>query len=177
MTKWNIDPDHSVAAFEIRHLTVAKVRGQFNRITGTIIFDPADMAGASVDAEIDLGVMTTGIVKRDEHLFSSDFFEKDKYPSITFTSTRVDVIRRNRARVSGNLTIHGIKRLVMFEAEFSGPVKSPFGGETTIGFSAAFRIDRFDFDIKWNELMEDGRPIVGRDVNINLDIEADQVTE
>lgn len=175
MAKWNIDPDHSVAAFSSRHLKVANVRGQFNGLSGEIDFDPANMAGASVTAEIEIASLTTGNKKRDQHLFSSDFLEATTYPRMTFISRKVEPSGGNRARVTGDLSLHGITRSVTFEAEFFGPVKSPqaLGGETTIGFSASTSISRFDFGVKWDVKMDDGTFIVDKEVKITIDIEAD----
>ncbi|MEJ2696300.1 MAG: YceI family protein [Candidatus Sulfobium sp.] len=174
MAKWTIDPAHSVAAFSVRHMTVANVRGQFNNIAGTIEMDEAAPERSSVTAEIEVASITTGIRKRDDHLLSADFFDAAKYPKITFKSTKIEPAGSNGARISGDLTIHGITRPVIMEAEYFGPVKSPedLGGETTIGFSAYLTIDRQDFDVKWNVPIEAGL-MVGNDVKINLDIEAD----
>src|SRR3989304_1932456 len=134
MSKWKIDPDHSVAAFSVRHLMIANVRGQFNNITGIIHFDPSALSASSVEAEIDVSGLTTGIKKRDEHLMSPDFFDAGKYPKILFKSTKVEPAGGNRGKITGDLTIHGITRPVTLEVEFSGPVKSPIGGEISIGF-------------------------------------------
>jgi polyisoprenoid-binding protein YceI len=175
MAKWNIDADHSVAAFSVKHMTVANVRGQFNNITGTVEFDQAYPARSSVTAEIAVASITTGIRKRDDHLLSADFFDAAKYPGITFRSVKVESTGGNRAKISGDLTMHGITRPVTMEAEYFGPVKSPekLGGETTIGFSASLTINRQDFDVKWNVPLGGDALMVGNDILINLDIEAD----
>ena len=177
MAKWTIDTAHSVAAFSIRHMTVANVRGQFNNITGTIEFDQKNPGTSSVAAEIEVASITTGIRKRDDHLLSPDFFDASKYPRITFKSTAIESMGGSRARISGDLTIHGITRPVTMDAEYFGPVKSPeaLGGETTIGFSASLTVNRLDFDVKWNVPLEGGALMVGNDVMIQLDIEADLV--
>lgn len=175
MAKWTIDTAHSVAAFSVKHMTVANVRGQFNNITGAVEFDQADPARSSVTAEIEVASITTGIRKRDDHLLSADFFDAAKYPKITFKSTGVETAGGNSARISGDLTIHGITRSVIMEAEYFGPVKSPkaLGGETTIGFSASLTIDRRDFDVKWNVPLTGDALMVGNEIRIDLDIEAD----
>jgi polyisoprenoid-binding protein YceI len=173
MSTWIIDPDHSVAAFAVKHLKVAYVRGQFNSITGKITLDPDDPSRSSVEAEIAVASMTTGIRKRDEHLFTPDFFEASKYPTITFKSTKTEATGPNRGRVTGGLTIRGITRPVTMEVEYSGPVKSPFGGEITMGFSASTTINRFDYNVSWDVPMEDGGLIVDKDVKIMIDVEAD----
>lgn len=175
MAKWTIDTDHSVAAFSVRHMTVANVRGQFNTMSGTVEFDQADPAGASVTAEIEVASITTGIRKRDDHLLSADFFDAANYPKISFRSTKVESAGGNRARISGDLTIRGITRPVTMDAEYFGPVKSPeaLGGETTVGFSASVAVNRQDFGVKWNVPIGDGELMVANDVKITLDIEAD----
>ncbi|MEW6117085.1 MAG: YceI family protein [Nitrospirota bacterium] len=172
MSKWMIDPDHSVAAFAIRHMMIAFVRGQFNKITGTIQFDPEDITRSSVEMEIDVASLTSGIKKRDEHLLSADFFEVEKYPKITFKSMGIEKTGTNSGKVTGDLTIHGVTRSVTLEVSFFGPVKSPFG-ETSMGFSAATSLNREGFGIMWNEPMEKGGLMIGRDVEITVDIEAD----
>lgn len=177
MGKWIIDPDHSVAAFTSRHMSIANVRGQFNKITGAINFEPGDFGNASVEVNIDVKSITTGIKKRDEHLLSPDFLDADKYPEIIFRSIKVEGAGDRRVKVSGDLTIHGITRPVTMDVEYSGPVKSPFGGETAFGFASAITINRFDFGVKWDVPMEDGSLIVGKDIQITLDIEADQSNE
>ena len=176
MAKWVIDPDHSCAAFAIRHMALAYVRGQFTKMKGTIHFDPADRSRTSVDVEIDVASVTTGIQKRDEHLLTGDFFDQGKYPTITFASRSVDFLDNNRCRVNGDLTIHGSTRPVTFEGEYAGPRKNPYGDETTVGFSGATTINREDFGILWgSEPMEGGGLVAGKEVQIFLDVEADLI--
>ena len=173
MKKWIIDPDHSVAAFAVKHLMITYVRGLFNKISGAIYFEPDKIIDSSVEAEIDISGLTTGVKKRDEHLLSPDFFDAAKYPKMTYKSTRVEQTGGNRGRITGDLTIHGITKSVTLEAEFSGPVKSPFGGEITMGFSAKTSINQEDFGILWNVPVESGGFMVNKSVDITLDIEAD----
>lgn len=175
MKTWTIDSDHSVAAFSIRYLMLAKIRGQCNKLKGTIRFDPADIPGSSVEITFDVAGITTGIRKRDEHLMSDDFFDVKKYPAITFKSTSSEKTGVNNCKVTGELTIHGITRAVVFEADFVGPVKSPMGGEISMGFMARTVINREDFGMTWNEPMEGGGLMLAKDVEIRLDIEADLV--
>jgi polyisoprenoid-binding protein YceI len=175
MAQWTIDPDHSVAAFVVRHMMVCDVHGQFNRVSGTIRFDPAEPENTALDVTIEVTGVYTGIQKRDEHLRSPDFFDAAAYPVMTFTSNRVEARGDNRYTVAGNLTIRGITRQVVLEAETRGPVKSPFGDETTIGFTATTTIDRTEFGVSWNELMEGWGVVVGNRVAITLNVEADMV--
>jgi polyisoprenoid-binding protein YceI len=175
MARWLIDPDHSTAAFAIRHLMLAHVRGQFNGVRGTIHFDPADKQRTSVDVVIEVASVNTVNKKRDEHLLTADFFDQMKYPLITFTSTKIDFFDNNRCRVNGNLTIHGTTRPVILEGEYAGPHGNPFGDETSIGFSGTTRVNREDFGIMWgSEPVEGGGLVAGKDVQIFLDMEADR---
>lgn len=174
MAKWMIDRDHSCAAFAIRHMALAYVRGQFTSMRGTIHFDPADKSRVSVDVEIDVASVNTGIKKRDEHLLTGDFFDQGKYPTIRFTSSSVAFLDHNRCRISGTLTMHGTTRQVTFEGEYAGPRKNPYGDETTVGFSGATTVNREDFGIMWgSEPMEGGGLVAGKEVQIFLDVEAD----
>jgi polyisoprenoid-binding protein YceI len=176
VAKWVIDPDHSVAVFSIRHMMIANVHGHFNKIKGAIYFDPDDVIHSSVEVSIDVSSICTGIKKRDKHLCSPDFFDVEKYPEILFKSTKVESTDGRRCKVNGDLTIHGITKPVTLKVEYFGPIKSPFGA-TSLGFSAKTKINREDFGIKWNMDMEGGGVMVGREVEINIDVEADLVTE
>jgi polyisoprenoid-binding protein YceI len=175
LAKWVIDPDHSVAVFSIRHFEIANVHGHFNKITGTIHFDPADVAHSSVEVTIDAASICTGIKKRDDHLRSPDFFDIEKYPKILFKNTEIKISDSNQCKVNGELTIREVTKPIILKVEYFGPIKSPFGA-TSLGFSAKTRINREDFGITWNMAMEGG-VAVGRDVEITLDVEADLVAE
>ena len=172
MSTWIIDPDHSVGAFSIRHMMIAFVHGQLNSVSGTIFFSPADMTSLSAKLEIHVSSIHTGIKKRDEHLKSQDFFHADKYPEISFRSTRTERTGFNACKVHGNLTIHGVTHPVALEVTVSGPVKSPFG-ETSIGISGTTVVNREDFGITWNEPMEHNGLMVGKEVAVRVNIEAD----
>jgi polyisoprenoid-binding protein YceI len=172
MPKWIIDPDHSVGAFEIGHLMVANVHGQMNMVSGTIHLDPLDIAGISVDMEIEVASIITGIKKRDDHLKSQDFFDADKLPKITFKSTTAERTGFNNCKVSGDINIHGITRPLSIEVVISGPVQSPFG-ETSIGLVGRTRLNREDFGMTWNEPVEKGGFMVNKDVEISVNLEAD----
>ena len=181
MAKWNIDPDHAVGEFTIKHMMVTPVHGQFNKVSGTIIFNPSDPASASVEVEIDVAGIYTGVDRRDNHLRSADFFGVDKFPKMFFKSTLIEVAGLNHCKVTGNLTIHGIKRSVLFDVTFAGP-SSFFDDElketyTTFGFRATTSINREDFDMKWNVPIEDGGFMVGKHVDIVFNAEADLIKE
>ena len=174
MKKCTIDPDHSVAAFAIRHMGIAMVRGMFHKLSGCIYFDAEDVARSTVEAEIEVKSLSTGIKKRDEHVLSDEMLDAAKYPTITFRSTKVVPGGTGRAAVHGDLTIHGVKKPVALEAEHFGPVKSPWGGEISVGFTATTRLNRQDFGVNWgNDILENGGMVAGKDVEITLDVEAD----
>ncbi|MBI5741249.1 MAG: YceI family protein [Nitrospirae bacterium] len=174
MPKWNIDVDHSVAAFSVKHMMITDVHGQFNRLSGAIVFNPADIAGTTIQLEMDASGIYTGIKKRDDHLRSPEFFDAEKYPVISFKSTRCEISAFNSCKVSGDLTIHGITKSLTAVVEFLGPVKSPFD-ETSMGFTAKAVINQGDFGLLWNMPLENGGLLIGGDVHIFLDIEADLV--
>jgi polyisoprenoid-binding protein YceI len=174
MSKWNIDADHSVTAFMVRHMMITHVRGQFNKLSGSALFDPADHSSFSLEVTIDATGLYTGIRKRDDHLSSPDFLDVAEHPTITFKSTGFTAAG-DGGILTGDLTLHGVTQPVTLEVAFSGPVVSPadFGGETTLGITATAMINREDFGMGWNVPMNDGGVMVGREVGINLDIEAD----
>jgi len=177
MAQWIIDPDHSVAAFSIRHMMIAQVRGQFNKIAGSIFFDPPDINNSSVELTIDASSIFTGVLKRDDHLRSPDFFDIAKYPTISFKSIRTSSVNGSQVKVTGGLTIHGITRQITVAVEFSGPVKDPFGDELSMGFAVSATINREEYEIKWNQPMADSGIMVGREVKLFIDVEADLAPE
>ncbi len=177
MAKWIVDADHSVAAFSIVHMMIAHIKGQFNAVTGTISFDPKNIAGSSVELSLDAAGVNTGVKKRDEHLRSADFFDVEKYPKIKFKSTGIDSVSGNRAKVTGDLTLHGVTRRITFDTEFVGPVKDPFGEGVTIGFTGSAVINREDFGMTWNQPMENNGLMLSREVRLQVDMEADLVQE
>ncbi len=175
MDEWKIDPDHTAAAFSVRHFMITLVRGQFNKISGSIQYDPEKPGLGSVVIEIESSSVHTGIPKRDEHLRSPDFLEVDKYPLIQFKSTRIEPVAVNSFILTGDLTIRDVTRSVALDAEYLGRVKSPFDEDISIGFSASARINRQDFGVSWNFTMENGGLVVGNDLFLNLEVEADLV--
>jgi polyisoprenoid-binding protein YceI len=178
MAQWKIDPAHASAEFEARHMMITKVRGGFKNVNGTIEYDPANPAAARVEAVIDVKQMvSTGIEQRDQHLQSADFLDAANYPNITFSSTKVEPYADNtRAKITGNLTIRGVTRSVVIDAELLGQQKG-FEGKQLIGFSGTTKINREDFGLTWNMALETGGWLVGKDVTISLEVEAVQVAE
>ena len=170
---WTIDPAHSVVGFTVRHMMVSKVNGSFERFSGTIAFDPDNVAGASVNVEIETASITTRSSDRDNHLRSADFFNAEQYPTITFRSTGVRPGKGDGFTVDGDLTMHGVTMPVALETTFNGTGASPFGHKVA-GFEASTKISREDFGLTWNVALETGGVMVSDEIRISLDIEATQ---
>ena len=170
-TTWNIDPAHSGAEFKVKHMMIANVKGSFSGLSGTLTEHTVDSTLSSVEASIPVSTVTTGDAQRDGHLKSEDFFDAEKFPALTFKSTKV--VRKGDAEyaVTGNLTIHGVTKPVTFAVEGpSAPGKDPWGN-TRIGLSATAKINRKDFGLGWNAALESGGFLVGEDVAITLDVQ------
>ena len=169
-TEYVIDPAYTSAMFAVKHLMVATVRGRFSKVQGKLDLDENDITRSSVSATIDATSIDTDEPKRDEQLRGPDFFEVQKYPTITFKSTRVQRAR-NGLRVTGDLTIRDVTRPVVLEVEGpSKPVKDPYGN-VRIGASATTTVNRQDFGMKWNAPIEGGGVFLGDDVKITVDLE------
>lgn len=168
---WQIDPDHSSFQFKVRHLTVSNVKGEFNKARGIVTMDDRDITNLKVDLTIDAASVNTNHTKRDEHLRSPDFFGVTRYPTITFVSKKVIKADMNRLRVIGDLTIHGVTREVTVDVEGpTGEVKDP-GGNFRRGATATSRINRRDFGMVWNKMLDTGGFLVGDDVDIYVEVE------
>jgi polyisoprenoid-binding protein YceI len=172
VSTWNIDPAHSSVEFTVRHMMVTTVRGNFGDFSGKLDFDPERPEQASVEAVIQAASINTGTADRDAHLRSADFFEVEKFPTLTFKSTRVDAKDPMQAKVHGDLTMHGITRPVTLDVAFLGQQKNPFTGMPTVGFEASVTINREDFGLTWNQALEAGGVLVSKDVKISLDVQA-----
>ena len=168
---WNIDPSHSAIAFSVRHMVVSKTRGRFTKWSGQLRFDAANPAASSVEVNIDPASLDTADAQRDAHLRSPDFLDIEKYPSASFSSRKVEVVAEDRYRVTGDLTLHGIRKQVVLDVTYEGAGKDPWGGERA-GFVATTAIDRKDFGLVWNKALETGGVLVGDKVELTLEIEA-----
>ena len=168
---YEINSAHSAAHFSVRHLMISNVKGEFSKVTGTVVYDPNNVEAARVNATIDATTINTRDEQRDAHLRSADFFDTEKYPTLTFKSTQVSK-SKNKLRVTGDLTIHGVTREVILDVD--GPtaeVKDPWGN-TRVGATASTKINRKDWGLTWNSALETGGVLVGEEVTITLDIEA-----
>ncbi len=175
MAKWLINPYHSVAQFAVRHMMVTWVLGMFTRLSGTLEFDPLDLAAASVAVEIEADSLITGVPARDEHLKGPDFCDVGRCPAITFKSTRVEPAGLDHAWVYGDLTIRGVTRPAMLDVTWAGPSHLEDQGRlyTSYGFMAKTKINREDFGMTYNVEMEHGGVGVSRQVYLTLHAEVD----
>jgi polyisoprenoid-binding protein YceI len=173
---WKIDPSHTRAGFSVRHMMIANVHGQFETVTGTVDFNEADPARSAVDVQIDVASLNTRDEKRDAHLRSPDFFDVEKYPTLTFTSKRVEKLGENHGRIIGDLTIKGTTKEVALDVEYIGQAKSPWG-TTSAGFTARAKVNRKDWGLNWNVALETGGVLVGDTVNIDIEAEIVKVPE
>ena len=169
--RWQIDSSHSGIQFTVRHLVIAKVRGQFSRWSGSLATPGRDFSHGSLDVVIDASSIDTGVADRDAHLRSADFFDVERYPEITFKSTDVTQAAADRLRVTGALTIKGVTRDVVLDVEVLGQAKDPWGNERA-AFSATTAIDRREFGLTWNQVLETGGVMVGERIDIAIEIEA-----
>lgn len=170
-TTWQIDPAHSSVEFSVKHLMFSRVRGRFDRFGGTIVANGGDLTNHSVDVEIETASISTGDEKRDEHLRSPDFFDAQKYPTISFKSTTIEAKGDDRYLVVGDLTMHGETNQAELDMTFNGSGMSPFGMEVA-GYTAETQINRTEYGLTWNAALESGGVMVGDTVKITLDIEA-----
>ncbi len=170
-TTWNIDPTHSGIHFSVRHMVIAKVRGAFRTFSGTVQFDEQSPASSTASVRIEAASIDTGVGQRDAHLRSADFFDVEKFPTLTFNSTKVEKASGNHLRVTGNLTIRDITREVVLDVEQLGVSKDPWG-QTRAAFEAKTSVDRRDFGLTWNQALETGGVLVGEKIEIALEIQA-----
>jgi len=168
---WEIDAHHSQVTFAVRHMMVSTVKGHFNVIRGKLEIDEQHSENSWVEAEADASSVDTRDENRDGHLRSPDFFEAEKYPTITFKSTKVEKIGDHEYRVIGNLTMHGVTKEVAFKAEYNGQLKDMYGMQRA-GLTAKTQINRKDFGLNWNKALETGGVLVSDNVIIEIDLAA-----
>jgi len=167
--RWNIDGSHSTAEFTVRHLMITNVRGRFGTLSGTVDFDLEKPEASQIDVTIDATSVDTRDEKRDAHLRSPDFFDVEKFPTLTFKSKSVKKGGEGFL-ATGDLTIHGVTKEVVLDVEApSSPNKDPWGN-TRIGTSATAKINRKDFGLNWNAALEAGGVLVGEQVKISIEV-------
>ncbi len=167
---WTIDSAHTEVNFTVRHMMISNVRGQFQKVNGTVEFDEAHPANALINVQIEAASINTKEEKRDAHLKSPDFFDAEKYPYLTFKGKRVEVQDTSHARLIGDLTIRDVTREVVLDVEYNGSAKSPWG-TTSAGFSAKTTIKRKEWNLNWNVALETGGWLVGDDIHVNIELE------
>lgn len=167
---WTIDPNHTAAQFAVKHLLVSTVRGQFDKLQGTVQMVGNDVSTLSVNVTIDAASVNTRVQRRDDDLRSENFFDVAKYPTITFVSKKVDVGEPGTFKLTGDLTMHGVTKEVVLDVE--GPTAPLNQGQSQrIGATATTKINRHDFGLNYSRAVE-AAPVVGDEITITIDIEA-----
>ena len=168
---WNIDPAHSIAEFKVRHMMISFVRGEFSGLSGVLKLDETDYTCSTVEVSIPTASVRTVDERLDDHLKNDDFFEVEKFPTLTFISTKVRSTGGRNYAVTGDLTIHGVTRSVTLSVnDVSEPSNDPWGNQR-IGLSASATINRKDYGIIWNTALDSGGVLVGDEVSIALDVQ------
>lgn len=167
---YQIDISHSHIQFSVRHMMLSKAKGEFQKFSGTVNLDESNPANTSVDITIDANSINTRDEKRDEHLRSADFFNTEVYPTLHFSSSKVEVTGDSTAKLHGNLTIRDVTKPVVLNVEFVGKSKSPWGTEN-YGFEAKTKFNRKDWNLEWNVALETGGLLVGEEVSIEIELE------
>jgi polyisoprenoid-binding protein YceI len=173
MARWTFNEAHTAAEFCVRHMMITYVRGTFKNLQGTLEFDPDRVEASWTEVSIDAATLWSGEPARDEHLRSEDFLDVANHPRIVFRSTSVTPVARNEYRVSGDLSIRGVTLPVSLDVRYMGQCRSPFD-DTRAGFTATTRINRHDFGVSWNADLKDAGFVVGDEVLITIDVEAER---
>ncbi|MHB8577446.1 MAG: YceI family protein [Dehalococcoidia bacterium] len=170
-TTWTIDSTHSIAEFAVKHMVVSTVKGRFRTMAGTIRLDEGNPENSSVEATIDTASVDTGDPNRDTHLRSDDFFNAERFPRITFRSTGVKKTGDDEWKIEGDLTIRDVTKPVVLETEFEGQVKDAFGKQRA-AFTSTTSVNRKEFGLNWNGVIEAGGVVVSDKVKITLHVAA-----
>ncbi|TFE02464.1 YceI family protein [Jeotgalibacillus sp. R-1-5s-1] len=171
--KWAVDAAHSSIDFSVKHMMISKVKGSFHDFSADVTADPADLTGADIRFSITVNSIDTRNQDRDNHLRSADFFEVEQFPNITFVSTDVKKIGDDEYELTGDVTIKDVTRKETFTVEYEGAGKDPWGNEK-VGFSATGKLNRKEYGLTWNQALETGGVLVGEDIKINLQIQAQE---
>ena len=172
-TAWKLDPTHSTVEFSAKHLMITTVKGRIADVEGIIYTNEKDPKNSSVEAILKATSIDTRTDQRDQHLRSADFLNVEQYPEIKFRSTRIDG-GREEFKLTGDLTIRDVTKEITLNVRFEGQAKDPWGGER-VGFSATGKIDRRDFGLTWNQVLETGGVVVGNEIKIELEVQAVKV--
>src|SRR4051812_13750604 len=174
-TEWKLDPTHTLVEFSAKHLMISTVKGRIADVQGSIFIDEQNPQDSSVEVTLNAASIDSRTEMRDQHLRSADFLDVEKYPQIRFKSTRIEG-DRTEFKLTGDLTIRDVTKEITLDVQFEGQTKDPWGGER-VGFSANGKIDRRDFGLTWNMLLETGGLTVGNDIKVSIEVEAVKVAE
>jgi polyisoprenoid-binding protein YceI len=169
-SSWDIDVTHSAVHFQVRHMVISKVSGRFAKWSGAVQLDEQDPTRSAVEVKVDAASIDTQVADRDNHLRSPDFLDVTRFPELTYRSRKIEKAS-DGYKVVGDLTMHGVTREVVLQADFAGTGKDPWGNQRA-GFSARTSVDRRDFGLKWNAALEAGGVLVGEKVDISIELEA-----
>lgn len=175
LSKWKVDGAHSEVGFSVKHMMVSKVKGTFDQFTAEIEANPTDLTTASIQFTIDVASINTRNNDRDNHLRSADFFDVEQYPNLTFTSTKIEKTDEDEYKVTGDVSLHGVTKQETFNVTFEGLAKDPMSGAEKAGFSAEGKIKRSDYGLTWNAALETGGVLVGDDIKITIEIQAERI--
>jgi polyisoprenoid-binding protein YceI len=167
---WNLDKSHSAVKFGVKHLVVSETEGAFKLFAGTVKSKDDTFADAQIEFTVDVASINSDDEKRDGHLKSDDFFNVEKFPQMKFVSKSFKKAGKGKYKLIGDLTIRDITKTVVFDVDFGGVAKDPWGN-TKAGFKASTTINRFDYNLKWNTMLEAGGAVVGKEVKIVANIE------
>ena len=169
-TKWVLDATHSELGFKIKHLMITNVSGSFKNFQGEVETEGEDFSTAQINVTVDMTSISTNNEQRDEHLRNSDFFEVEKHPELTFKSTRIEKVDSDTFTLYGELTLKGITKPVKLNVEYNGVTKDPWGGERA-GFVITGKINRSDWGVNFNGVLETGGLMLGEEVKINSEVQ------
>lgn len=169
-TTWTVDAAHSNVEFSVKHLMISSVKGRFGDVKGTVTYNEANPAQSRVEIEVGIHSIDTRAEQRDAHLRSPDFFDAEKFPTMRFVSKRIDGDINGEFKLIGDLTIRDTTREVVLDAEFHGREKDPWGGER-MGFEAKGRLNRDEYGLHWNQVLESGGWLVGNDIKLSIEVE------
>ncbi|WP_341201617.1 YceI family protein [Planomicrobium okeanokoites] len=171
MKKWTVDAAHSEIGFSVKHMMVSKVKGSFASYDATVEADETDLQGALIDFKVDVASINTNNEDRDNHLRSADFFDAEQHPHITFNANEIVKKGDDEYELTGDLTMKGVTRPATFEVEYGGKGVNPWGVEV-VAFSGEGKVNRKDFGLTWNQTLETGGVLVGEDIKITLELQA-----
>lgn len=172
-TKWKLDKGHSSVRFSVNHMVVSEAEGTFKMWDGTVEHSKDDFSDAKINFTVDVNSINTDNERRDGHLKSDDFFNAEKFPTMKFESTSMKPLGNNKYELKGNLTIRDVTKPVTFQVTHGGVIAGSRGRKA--GFKATTTINRFDYNLKWDRATETGGLVVGKEVEVTVKVELDEV--